>query len=342
MPVSDFNRASVPAQPTVLVTGAAGFIGRRMLSAIRARGYRAIGLDRSLPFDGNATSLIQNADDWIVADITSDASLELPLGIDSIIHLAGKAHALAEVAQEEAEYARINTEGTRCVLSAAKRAGVRVFVLFSTVKAASDAPAGSRPHPTDESWAGEPDTAYGRSKHAAEELVLRGGFVQHPVVLRPCLVYGPSPKGNLKKMIDAISRGRFPPLPELGNRRSMVHVDDVITAALVAAENPTAAGRVYIVADNEPFSTRQLYEWICVGLGRKPPRWTIPLWGLRLLGHVGDAIGRVRGCRFIFDTDALAKLSGSAWYTSAKIQQELGWRPTRTLRASMNELLNRE
>ena len=134
--------------------------------------------------------------------------------------------------------------------------------------------------------------------------------MSHPVVLRPCLVYGATPKGNLEKMIAAVRCGRFPPLLEVGNKRSMVHVDDVVMAALLAAENSAAAGQVFIVADDEPFSTRQLYEWICAAVGRDIPRWTIPLWQLHLLGWGGDMIGWMRRRRFVFDSVALAKLTG--------------------------------
>lgn len=322
----------------VLVTGAAGFIGRRLLAELRASGRRAIGLDRIEPIPASADSAVRAADEWIVADITGDVPIALPADIDAIIHLAGKAHALAEAAQDEAEYYRVNTEGTRRILEAARRGDVRSFVLFSTVKAAGDRP-GADSGPTDESWDAAPDTPYGRSKREAEKLVLRGGYVPHPVVLRPCLVYGPTPKGNLGKMIDAISRGRFPSLPEVHNRRSMVHIDDVIAAAVVAAEKPAAAGQIYIVADNEPFSTRQLFEEICAAVGRPVPRWEMPIWILRLLGHVGDGIGRLCGRRFMFDSDALAKLTDSAWYSSAKLQRELGWQPTHTLRESLPEIV---
>jgi len=351
------------------------------------------------------------ADAWLVADITADAPIELPAGIDAIIHLAGKAHALAEVAQDEAEYFRINTEGTRRMLEAAQRAGVRAFVLFSTVKAMGEAEnaecglriadcgtaeVGNTDHgtrngecgnqgsgnggrsllagdqendggavrtqgptlqgkpeiggrklsaalaPMDELCLAPPDTPYGQSKRAAEKLVLEGGYVPHPVVIRPCLVYGPTPKGNLEKMIVAVRRGRFPPIPEVGNKRSMVHVDDVIAAALLAAEHPAAAGQVFIAADNEPFSTRQLFNWMCAACGRRVPRWSVPLWTLRLLGRMGDLIGKVRGRRFVFDSDALAKLTGSAWYTSAKLQRELGWKPTHTLRETLGEMMGRQ
>jgi nucleoside-diphosphate-sugar epimerase len=118
----------------------------------------------------------------------------------------------------------------------------------------------------------------------------------------------------------------------------MVHVHDVISAALLAAEHPKAKGQVYIAADNEPFSTRQLYEWISEAAGRTVPGWTVPLPVLKLLGRVGDGIGKLRGRRFLFDSDALAKLTGNAWYSSAKLQRELGWVPKHTLRETLPKI----
>lgn len=314
----------------ILITGASGFIGRRMVAAARMAGHCVIPLDRAPSTRGGSESAI-------VADIAKDRRIDLPAGIDTVIHLAGKAHALAEVAQDEAEYFRINTEGTCRLLEAAQRAGVRAFVLFSTVKAMGEQGSISA---VDESCAGVPDTAYGKSKRAAEDLVLRGGYVPHPVVLRPSLVYGPTPKGNLEKMISAVRNGRFPPLPEVGNKRSMVHVDDIIDAAFLVAGHPAAKGDLFIVADNAPFSTRQLFEWICIAAGRPVPRWTMPLWTLRLLALVGDGVGRVRGRRFTFDSDALEKLIGNAWYSSAKLQRTLGWKPQHTLRETLPEMVS--
>lgn len=315
----------------ILITGAAGFIGRRMMRVVEARGCEAIGMDRRAPAGGTGNAR------FLVTDFVGDRVIEVPSGVDTVIHLAGKAHALAEVAQDEAEYFRMNTEGTRKVLEAARRAGVRAFVLFSTVKAMGDSVA--QTGPIDESNLLLPNTPYGKSKFGAEKLVLDGGYVSHPAVIRPCLVYGPTPKGNLEKMIEAVRRGRFPPIPEVGNKRSMVHLDDVIEAALLMAEHPSAKGQVFIAADNEPFSTRQLFEWISQATGRKVPGWSVPLWALRVLGRLGDGIGKARGRRFMFDSDSFGKLTSNAWYTSAKLQRELGWRPKHTLRETLPEIV---
>ena len=158
--------------------------------------------------------------------------------------------------------------------------------------------------------------------------------------LRLPLVYGPGNKGNLFRMISAIDRGLFPALPDLGNRRSMVHVSNVVDAAILAAINPAANGQCYIVTDARAYSTRELYEMICQGLGKRVPRRHIPVGALKALGRMGDAIGRIRGRRFLFDSDALEKLTGSAWYSSDKISCELGYRPSITFEDALPEIID--
>ena len=133
----------------------------------------------------------------------------------------------------------------------------------------------------------------------------------------------------------AIDAGRFPPLPDSGNCRSIVSVTNLIDAAVLAAMEPKANGQCYIVTDARAYSARALYEAITRALGRRVPHWSVPLSVLRVLARVGDGIGAIRGRRFVFDTDALAKLIESSWYSAAKITRELGYRP----RVSLDEAL---
>lgn len=194
----------------------------------------------------------------------------------------------------------------------------------------------------DETLEPRPKTPYGRSKLAAEQIVLDYGKHAglHVACLRLPLVYGPGNKGNLSRMISAIDRGRFPPLPDVGNRRSMVHVSNVVDAAILAATHPAANGQCYIVTDSRPYSTRELYEMICRGLGKSIPRWHVPIGALKGLARVGDIVGRLRARRFVFDSDALQKLTGNAWYSSEKITRELGFRPRVTFEEALPEVIS--
>ena len=311
----------------VLVSGASGFIGRNLCQRLRVRGVGIRALMRhecSGPWD-----------EVLVADLADNLPDKVLQGVDTVFHLAGKAHALSETRQDEAQYHAINTAGTQRLLEACQVEGVQRFVMFSSVKAMGEGGMAC----LDESADIPPETPYGRSKLDAERLVLKGGYVPHPVVLRLSMVYGPIEKGNLPRMIHAIAKGRFPPLPELGNQRSMVHVDDVVRAAMLVAERPESAGGTYILTDGRAYSTRQMYEWICEALGKSIPSWYVPTFALRLLALMGDGIGALRGKRFVIDSDAMEKLVGSACYSSNLIQKDLDFKPERNLQESLGEIV---
>jgi UDP-glucose 4-epimerase len=309
-----------------LVTGASGFIGHALCSHLFEQGWHLRVLLRQ-PMTGP----------WhetFIGDLANALPRDLLTGIDVVFHLAGKAHALSENQQDIGEYFRINTEGTRNLLEAAKGADVPRFVFFSSVKAMNE---GSH-HCLDETTACLPETPYGKSKLEAERLVLNGDYISEPTVLRLSMIYGPAMKGNLPRMIEAVAKGLFPPIPEFGNKRSMAHVKDVVQAAILVAERPEAIRQTYLVTDGQPYSTRELYEWICQALDKPIPGWRIPEMVFCGLGKIGDVIGKLRGRRFIFDSDTLIKLAGSSWYSSQKIEQELGFRAHYHLRESLPDI----
>jgi nucleoside-diphosphate-sugar epimerase len=95
----------------------------------------------------------------------------------------------------------------------------------------------------------------------------------HVSIVRPTLVYGPGVKGNLALMQLGIEKGWFPPLPEVGNRRSMIHVDDLVQVLLLAANDDRANGEIFIATDGVPHSSANIYEAICHVLGKAVPRW---------------------------------------------------------------------
>lgn len=309
-----------------LVTGASGFIGSQLCQALMNQGYAVRTCSRA-----------GHGPDNIAFDFAKPGACpaELCAGIDVVFHLAGKAHALAENRQDAAEYREVNTEGTRKLLEAAQQAGVKSFVFFSSVKAVGD----SSRQPMDETLNEPASDPYGLSKYEAEQLVLHGGYIPHPVVLRLSMVYGDTEKGNLPRMIKAVRRGIFPPLAESGNQRSMVHVEDVIASALLAAEKPEAAGQIYIVTDQQNYSTRQIYDAIRAALGKPPVAWSVPMPLLASLARLGDGFGRLTGRRFPIDSDSLKKLTGSAWYSSAKIGRELGFQPRHTLWKALPDII---
>ena len=161
----------------------------------------------------------------------------------------------------------------------------------------------------------------------------------HTVNLRPALVYGPGMKANLARLIATVRRGWLPPLPETGNRRSLVHVDDVVQALLLAATHPAAAGQTYFVTDGRPYSGGELYRLIRQALGRSMPRWAVPaaaLWGLVALV---DSLRWLIGYRDRKASAMLDKLLGWACFDSRRIVNELGYQPVWDLERALPGLL---
>jgi UDP-glucose 4-epimerase len=320
-----------------LITGATGFIGQRLTEALYARAETIFAATRDLDA---VTSHWQ--DQSVIpkyVDLNKPDTLKgLCTGIEIVFHLAGYVHADNAYGDDnEEKYWQTTVDGTRFLLTEALRAGVKKFIFASSVKAMGE----GSPICLDEAHSEEPVSAYGRAKLAAEKLILEIGRTHglHVCNVRLPLVYGSGNKGNIPRMIRAIDRGIFPPLPDIHNKRSMVHVDDAVQAILLAADKDESRDQTYVVTDGHIYSSREIYTMICEALGKTTSRWTVPLTVLRTIARMGDIIGRLRGRPFVFDSEALGKLVGSAWYSSDKIQRELGYRPTRTLRHALPEMI---
>jgi nucleoside-diphosphate-sugar epimerase len=275
--------------------------------------------------------------EWVQGDLCDEMAMKsAAVGVDTVFHLAAKVHETHERSQNELEYERVNVGGTVNVLKAAEASGAQRLVLVSSVKAMGEGSDDEQ----DEETVPVPETAYGRSKLLAEEAVRRAAMSSRlqAVSLRLPMVYGPGNKGNLFRMMTAIDRGYFPPWPAVANRRSMVHVANVVEAACLSAENPVGRYECYIVTDGGPYSTRELYELMVSALGKRVPTWKVHPVALRFLARLGDAGEAILRRRLPFDTSALDKLIGSACYSSRKIARDLAFRPRVAFHTALPEL----
>ena len=198
--------------------------------------------------------------------------------------------------------------------------GVQHFIYVSSVKAGGTAIAGQC---MTEDNQGEPEGIYGRTKREAELMLLEIGRQSgmYVSIVRPSLVYGPGVKGNLAIMRSGIEKGWFPPLPETGNRKSMIHVDDLVRAIFFVAEDHRADGEIFIATDGLPHSSRKIYETICQQVNKTVPRWSVPKF-------LFDGVASVSS-RFRYKVE---KLLGDEYYSSAKLES-LGFKAERTLNA---------
>ena len=298
----------------VLVTGATGFVGQHLIKRLKLDDYNIKVISRR-PVLGVEVIIC----DFLKDDIPENALKD----IDIVFHLAGYAHDLKNEPEIEETYQKINVNVTVDLLSLSAKHDVKKFIFVSSVKAGGISRQGKC---VTEKSLSEPDGVYGKTKREAELKVLEAGrkFDIHVSILRPALIYGPKVKGNLQLMMQGIKKGWFPPLPEIGNRRSMIHVDDIVRALLFLSNNKKSNGEVFIATDGRVYSSRNIYEIMCHVLDKNIPNWSVP----RLLFN---AIARLSsGFKYKID-----KLLGDECYSSKKLQS-LGFKAQKQLR-QMNE-----
>ncbi len=314
-----------------LITGASGFIGQHLFRALRADSQRCRILVRQPVSDAEAN----------VADLADKTALTAACaGVECVFHCAGYAHAFSSLSGDDAaQHWRVNFEGTRNLVEAAGQAGVKRFVFLSSVKAMAE-PGDAC---VEEDFSGEPETAYGQAKRAGEEAVRAAGqrYGMHVVNLRLAMVYGAGGRGNLERMGRLVKRGLFPPLPETGNHRSLVHVDDVVSAMRHVADDGRAEGRTYIVASPVAPSGRRLFDALRAAQCMPPCHWSVPAWVLRLVAKTGDGVEKLVQRRLPLDSEVLDRLLGSAWYSPARIEREVGWRAKISLADGLSEMLKK-
>ena len=322
----------------VLVTGATGRIGRFLVAALLEQGADLRILTRRPHPDHWPDAPIQ----CDLGDMTQPQRFPALLqGVQYLFHLASHQPAPGVLhPYEDPLHWQVTAEGTEHLVRAAARAGVERLIYFSSIKAAGEI-TGEQAGPLDEDSPARPATCYGRAKRQAEIFVLEADNPDgmRTSVLRLPMVYGLPGSGNLPRMIQAIARHRFPPWPKLENRRTAIHVEDAVAAALLVAQHPQAAGRLYFVHDGEPYSTRWLYEQICLALSRPIPRWTLPFWLLKLAALLGEAMQAISGRPMPLNREGLDKLTANAWYSMARIQRELGFVPRHCLRTEIANLV---
>lgn len=278
----------------VVITGSTGFVGKNVIHYLRDSSVSYIPLTRD-ELRSSAFSKINQS--------------------NSIIHLAGKAHALEKVS-DPIPYYEINFELTKKLFDAFLISEAEKFIYVSSVKAAAD----QVNEVLRESDLPNPHTHYGKSKLMAEEYIRNQSLPDGKsfYILRPCMIHGPGNKGNLNLLYKLISKGIPYPLAAFENKRSFLSIENlcfVIRELLLRDDIPSG---VYNIADNEVLSTNELIRLIAKAEGRKSLLWKINPGLIKSLAKLGDVL------KLPLTTERLGKLTENYIVSNDKIKYALG------------------
>lgn len=299
----------------VLITGASGFIGTPLAQALAKQGWQVRGAARNpaaVPAAGGVERVA-------LPDLAAPADwAPLLEGVSHVVHLAGIAHGPGSLPDDL--YTRINAEAVGALADAA-RGRVERLVFVSSVRAQAGL---SADHAIRESDIPEPTDAYGRAKLAGERLVAASGVPF--AVLRPAVVYGRGVKGNIASLA-TLARTAMPlPFAGLDNRRSLLALENLISAVTLVLASERALGETFLVADAEPISVADLVAAMREGLGRSPHLVSVP--------H-----GAVKRLMASFGKEAeWERLSGNFVIDAAKLRG-IGWQPNITTRAGIAAMM---
>ena len=297
---------------TLLFTGASGFLGSNIIQLLNGA-YNIISVGLS-------------PQDTYLVDIATD----IPTFIDAfdvVFHAAGKAHSVPKTEAEKRLFFDVNLQGTKNLCTALERSGIpKAFIFISTV-AVYGCDSGeniTEEHPLNGT------TPYALSKIKAEKY-LEGWCAMHNVklsILRPSLIAGPNPPGNLGAMIHGIKNGKYLSIAGGKARKSVLMVQDIANLLPMLIEK----GGIYNVCDSYQPSFRELEMVICKQLNKKRPI-SIPYWLAKSMAVIGDCLGE----KAPINSLKLRKITSSLTFSNEKAVRELKWKPMNVLETFLIE-----
>lgn len=303
----------------ILVTGVSGFVGRPLVEALAREGNEVrSAVRRSDAAPAASVEVVPMPDMSAPFDAAALVS-----GCEAVVHVAGLAHSSPSI--PEATYHAVNCEAARTLALASKAAGCKRFIYVSSVRAQTGP---SAAHELVERDPPQPTDAYGRSKLAGEFAVADalGGSGTAFVILRPVLMYGPNPKGNMATLM-RLAQGRWPvPIGGLRARRSVLGLDNFCSAVSHVLHSPACAGGTFLLADGPPVTAAEIVALCRQALGRRPGVLSVPTLGAATLlerSGKGDLAGR---------------LFKDLTVSTAAIR-ETGWQPPRTTKEGLADAM---
>lgn len=286
----------------LLFTGASGFLGDNIYPALsKIYSIETLGL---------------SDEDTYKIDLSSKIP-ELDYNYEVVLHAAGKAHSNPKTSEEENQFFKINLEGTKNLCIALEKSMPPKALIFISTVAVYGIDTGEN---IDENYPLKGSTPYALSKIQAELFLINWCSMNNVVlgILRPSLIAGMNPIGNLGAMIKGINSGKYLRIGKGSAHKSILMAEDIVNLI----SNISKVGGIYNVCDNHHPSFAELEELIAKQLNRKKPR-SIPYLLAKILAFIGDLLGN----HFPINTSKLDKIVKPLTFSNEKAKRILQWEP---------------
>lgn len=283
----------------IIITGNKGFVGSNLTKYLTQKNKKILGVSRNP-----------------INDEISYDELK-PLHLDSsqaLVHLAGKAHDTQKTFKRH-EYFDVNTSLTKKLFEMFLQSKSEIFIYLSSVKAVTDVVHGELL----ENEIPRPNSLYGKSKLAAENYILSKKLPNNKrvFIIRPCLIYGPNPKGNLKSLFDIIKSGLPWFFGSYKNKRSYCSVENLSFVIEKLLDNKNINSNIFNISDDEPLSTNDVVRIIYKAINKKPIFINLPIFILEMISRIGDVIP------LKLNSDKLSKLTESYIVNNNKVKKTI-------------------
>jgi len=306
------DQTSASDERQILLTGASGFVGKALLTALIADKKHLICPSRR-PLDTLAAG-VSNPQIKDLSAITDWSPLLF--NVDVVIHCAARVHVMHEsVDNPLALFREVNVAATMRLAEQAALAGAKQFIFISSVKVNGEA---TQPgHPYTETTPSHAHDPYGISKCEAESALLALGVQRgmSVTIIRPPLIYGPGVKANFASMLQWVKKGIPLPFGSIHNKRSFVYLENLVSLVLCCLGNPRAAQQVFLVSDGHDLSTTELLQLCAQAMHVRSRLLPFPTALLILFANLA---------RRPAITD---RLCGTLQVDISKAKQLLGWTP---------------